>query len=118
MSLYVDWNEVERGILLRKEREARRVSPMTTNPDTEYRIIQLVAGIIEDSYEKSSIADPKSLAKAYVRNVLDNGWISSMDDTPVWELIELLGYDRDDMDNLAVYHRIAELIEENDFFND
>lgn len=91
---------------------------MTTNDDSDYRIIQLTAGLIEDAAEMTSIAQPQSIAKAYVHGVLDNGWISSSDDSPVWELVELLGYDRNAMDALAVYHHIARLIDECDYFND
>lgn len=95
---------------------ARRLGGMTT--DEEYEITRRIALLIEDEAENDTDGtDPKKLARDYVENVLDNGWISSGDDTPVWELVALLGYDRDDMDSLAVFHHLSQLIEENDFFN-
>lgn len=107
--------------LLHTRREARSVSGMTTTDD--YRVAQLVAGIIEDT-ELTAPADApetwnvKEATKLYVQATLDNGYLSSSDDTPVWDLVAELGHDRNDMDSLAVYHQIAALIDENDFFND
>lgn len=85
---------------------------MTT--DNENRIIELTAGIIEDTaigHEEEPDFEAKAAAKRYVYSVLDNGWVSSSDDTPVWELVELLGHDRNDMDSLRVYHQLAALID-------
>lgn len=98
---------------------ARSVRSMTTN---DYRIAQLVAGIIEDT-ELTAPADApetwnvKEAAKSYVQRVLDNGWTSSFDDTPVWELVRLLGGDPA-YDPFEMHAKIAALIDEIDLFND
>lgn len=103
--------------LLQREASSDSVTVMTTNEERDYRIAQLVAGIIEDTYETSSMANPKSLAKAYVQNTLDNGWISDHDDCPVWELVELLGYDPRNYDPFVVMAEIGPMIDECDLFN-
>lgn len=104
------------AVALQTFADARTVRGMTT--DADYEIIRRIALFIEDEAIEHPGGNPKDKAKAYVRNTLDNGWISDMDDTPVWELVALLGHDRNDMDSLAVFTQIAALIEENDFFND
>lgn len=104
------------GDLLRRARWADIVSVMTTNENDTSRHVAL---LIEWNTELALDDDPnpKESAKAYVRTTLDNGWLSKDDDAPVWELVELLGYDRNNMDGLAVYHQIASLIDSYDLNN-
>lgn len=84
---------------------------MTT--DENFMIAHRVALLIEDQADNDTDGrDPRRLATDYVENVLDNGWISDMDDVPVWELVAALGHDRNDMDSLAVFAQIAALIAE------
>jgi hypothetical protein len=102
---------------------------MTTNndhADTQYEIARRAALLIEDQAiadeETSDIevkgSTPQDRVKLYVQATLDNGYISSMDDTPVWELVELLGFDRDNFDPFAAHEAIARAIDETDLFND
>lgn len=97
---------------------------MTTNHDADrdYEILRRVALLIEDEVAVNAVPleRAKDVAKEYVRTTLDDGWISSADDVPVWELVELLGYDRtsDDFDPFVVMEDIAARIDDCDFFND
>lgn len=104
---------------LKREASSDSVSVMTTN-ENDFRIAQLVVGIIEDSADDANVLETnaKDAAKVYVQAVLDNGWISSMDDTPVWELVDLLGYDPRNYDPFVVMAQVGPMIDECELFND
>lgn len=94
--------------MLQNARRAARVRSMTTPDDL---IRDRVAALVEDQADNGE-PNPRQAAADYVENVLDNGWISSSDDTPVWELVEAMGFDRNDMDVFVVFALIDRLIHE------
>lgn len=104
---------------LRTIARARSVRAMTTNDDTErdYELARRAALLIEDEADNGA-ENPVEAAKAYVTSVLDDGQdrIPGVDDVPVWELVEMLGFTPQD-DPFVIAQAIHELIDNTDLFN-